>query len=219
MAAQAEAWLPAIEETARLPGIDAAAWLSGGELAELRGALPSPVATCAELAAFAVPATLVHGDLNLSNVADGPTGYRYFDWTDACISHPFVDLLAFFHEDEDEVQGDPRTRLRHACLAEWTSFEPAERLLRAWRLAEPIAALHYAISYRPIAAAIEPPLDRHMAASTAYWLRKVLTGLAAVRDAEPASPVGGLRSHAPRDPAGERPEAFPRALRSARCSP
>lgn len=192
MAAQAEAWLPAIEETARLPGIDSATWLSATEMAELRGAVPSLVASCAELAAFAVPATLVHGDLNLSNVADGPAGYRFFDWTDACISHPFVDLLAFFHEDEDEVQGALRARQRDAYLAEWASFEAAERLLRAWRLAEPVAALHYAISYRSIAAAIEPPLDRHMAASTAYWLRKVLAGLAAVRDAEPASPVGGL---------------------------
>jgi hypothetical protein len=192
MAAQARAWLPTIEETAHLPGIDAATWLSPGEMAELRGAVPSLVATCTELAAFAVPATLVHGDLNLSNVAGGPAGHRFFDWTDACISHPFVDLLAFFHEDEDEVQGALRARLLDAYLAEWTSFEPAERLLGAWRLAEPVAAFHYAISYRSIAAAIEPPLDHHMAASTAYWLRKVLAGLAAVRDAEPASPVGGL---------------------------
>jgi hypothetical protein len=192
MAAEAEAWLPAIEATGRLPGIDAATWLSAGEIAELRDAAPSVAAICGELAAFAVPATLVHGDLHLSNVADGPAGYRYFDWTDACISHPFVDLLAFFHEDEEEVDGGFRTRLRDAYLAEWTSFEPAERLLRAWRLAEPLAAFHHAISYRSIVAGIEPPLDRHMAASTAYWLRKLLAGLAAVRGVEPASPVGGL---------------------------
>lgn len=191
MAAQAEAWLPAVEETARLPGIDATTWLSAGEMAQLRDAAPTLAAACGELAAFAVPATLVHGDLHLSNVTDGPAGYRYFDWTDACISHPFVDLLAFFHEDEEEVEGGLRTRLRDAYLAEWTSFEPPGRLLRAWRLAEPVAAFHYALSYRSIAAGIEPPLDRHMAASTAYWLRKVLAGLATLRDAEPASPVGG----------------------------
>jgi len=190
-AAQAEAWLPAIEETARLPGIDAATRLSAGEMAELCGAAPSLAAACAELAAFAVPATLVHGDLNPVERGRRSRRLPLLRLDRRLHLPPFVDLLAFFHEDE--VQGALRARLLEAYLAEWTSFEPPERLLHAWRLAEPIAALHHAISYRSIAAAIEPPFDRHMAASTAYWLRKVLAGLAAVRDAGPASPVGGLQ--------------------------
>jgi Phosphotransferase enzyme family len=176
LAGQAERWLPAIEETGRLPGIDAATWLTNDELAELRAAVPHLTAICAELATYAIPPSLVHGDLHLGNVARGPRGYVFFDWTDASVAHPFLDLLTFFQEDEAEVEGPLRDRLRDAYLSEWTAFEPPERLRRAWRLAEPLGALDQAISYRSIVADLQP-VERHTAQSPAYWLRKVLAGL------------------------------------------
>jgi hypothetical protein len=196
LAAEAAAWLPAVEETGRLPTVDAATWLSAAEVAALGEAVPRLVAMCGELAAHAVPASLVHGDLHLSNVARRPGGYVFFDWSDACVAHPFVDLHPFFQEDDEAVDGGLRARLRDAYLAEWTSFAPAGRLLEAWRLAEPLGALHHAVSYRSIVASVAPPIDRHMAQSTAYWLRRVLAGVAAAGAAEPAVPAA---------PAGGRP--------------
>jgi hypothetical protein len=173
LSAQAERWLPAVQETGRLAGIDAATWLSADEVAELAAAGPRLAAMCGELAAFAVPATLLHGDLHLSNVAKGPAGYLFFDWTDACVAHPFLDMITVFHEQD----GALRDRLRDAYLAEWTRFEPPDRLRRAWELAEPLGALHHAVSYRSIVANLDPPIDLHMMQSTAYWLRKVIAGL------------------------------------------
>jgi hypothetical protein len=173
LSAQAEGWLPAVQETGRLAGIDAATWLSADEVAELAAAGPRLAAMCGELAAFAVPATLLHGDLHLSNVAKGPAGYLFFDWTDACVAHPFLDMITVFHEQD----GALRDRLRDAYLAEWTRFEPPDRLRRAWELAEPLGALHHAVSYRSIVANLDPPIDLHMMQSTAYWLRKVIAGL------------------------------------------
>ena len=81
-----------VEATAGLPGVDAATWLSPDEEAGLRAAVPGLQARCAELAGNAVPPALVHGDLHLSNVARRPGGYLFFDWTDACVAHPFLDL-------------------------------------------------------------------------------------------------------------------------------
>jgi Ser/Thr protein kinase RdoA (MazF antagonist) len=141
-------------------------------MAALRAAVPRLAAHCAELDTHAVPPSVVHGDLHMSNVARGPRGYRFFDWSDACVAHPFVDLIVVLEEED----GPLRDRLRDAYLSEWTAFEPAARLLRAWRLAEPLVALHQAISYRSIAAS-QPPADRHMMQSTAYWLRKVIAAL------------------------------------------
>ena len=175
LAAQARAWLVAVEATADLPGIDAATWLSPDEEAGLRAAVPRLQARCAELAGHAVPPSIVHGDLHLSNVARGPGGYLFFDWTDACVAHPFLDLAtirrgtAFVDSvDEDEL----RERLREAYLPEWASFEPPPRLARAFELAAPLGALHQAVSYRSLAT--QPPMDPHMAQSTAFWLRRVL---------------------------------------------
>jgi hypothetical protein len=183
LAAQAEAWLPDLAATGELPGIDDATWLSGDEQAALQAALPQLRACCQELAGFAVPPSLVHGDLHLGNVARGPGGYRFFDWTDACVAHPFLDLATIrrgtsFAEGEDERERELRERLEAAYLPEWAAFEPPERLARAVRLAAPLGALHQAVSYRAIVASQQPPIDVHMRQSTAWWLRQVLAGLA-----------------------------------------
>jgi Phosphotransferase enzyme family len=181
LAEQARGWLPEVEATGRLPAIDAATWLLAEEAAELRAAVPRLAAMCGELAGHAVPPSVVHGDLHLANVAKGPHGHVFFDWTDACVAHPFVDLLTMFQAGEElEVEGPVRDRLRDAYLAEWAGFEPAGRLLRAWRLAEPLGALHHAVGYRSLAEHLRGPVDRHMAASTAWWLRKVLAELRSV---------------------------------------
>jgi hypothetical protein len=183
LAAQAEAWLPDLEATGELPGIDDATWLSSDEQAALQAALPELRAWCQELAGLAVPPSLVHGDLHLGNVARGPGGYRFFDWTDACVAHPFLDLATIrrgtsFAEGEDQRERELRERLVAAYLPEWAAFEPPERLARAVRLAAPLGALHQAVSYRAIVASQQPPIDVHMRQSTAWWLRQVLAGLA-----------------------------------------
>ena len=148
----------------------------------LAAAVPRLRAACAELAGLAVPPSLVHGDLHLANVAKGPRGYLFFDWTDACVAHPFLDLPTMrrgsaFAEDDDEDEAELRERLRAAYLPEWASFEPPARLARAWELAAPLGALHQAVSYRSMAAGLRPPVDPHLAQSTAWWLRRVLAGL------------------------------------------
>src|SRR5215216_5810441 len=99
--------------------------------AGLRAAVPRLQARCAELAGYAVPPSIVHGDLHLSNVARGPKGYLFFDWTDACVAHPFLDLAKIrrgtgFTDATDEAE--LRERLRDAYLPAWVSFEPPGRL-------------------------------------------------------------------------------------------
>ena len=180
LADQARAWLPAIEATAELAGIDPATWLSEDETAALRAALPRFLARCEELAGYGVPPSIVHGDLHLGNVARGPAGYLFFDWTDACVAHPFFDLATIRRGtgfEEAEGESELRDRLRAAYLPAWSSFEPADRLDRAFQLAVPLAAMHHAVSYRSLVAGMVPPVEPHMARSTAWWLRQVLAGL------------------------------------------
>ena len=183
LAEQAEAWLPQVEATGELPGIDDETWLSAGEQAAVRAALPQVLDCCAELAGFAIPPSIVHGDLHLGNVAWGPAGYRFFDWTDACVAHPFLDVATIrrgtsYAEGEADDEAELRARLRAAYLTEWAAFEPPDRLDRAWWLAAPLGALHQAVSYRSIVASQQPPIDVHMGQSTAWWLRRMLACLA-----------------------------------------
>src|SRR5215204_2295462 len=172
--------LPALVATGKLAGIDDATWLSQDELAAVPAALPEVLACCEELAGHAVPPSIVHGDLHLGNVARGPAGYRFFDWTDACVAHPFFDLLTLRRGTGfagEEGDGELRARLRAAYLPVWAPFEPPERLARALQLAVPLGALHHAVSYRSLVAGMAPPVESHMAGSTVWWLRQMLAGL------------------------------------------
>jgi hypothetical protein len=143
LAAQAGAWLPEIEATGELPGIDDETWLSAEELAAVRTALPQVLDCCAELAGFAVPPSIIHGDLHLGNVARGPGGCRFLR------------------------RGRGRRRGRAAGPAAGR-LPPGVGRLRAARaarprlpLAAPLGALHQAVSYTSIVASQQPPIDVH----------------------------------------------------------
>jgi hypothetical protein len=70
------------------------------------------------------------------------------------------------------------------CL--WTAYESRERLRQVWALAQPLGALHQAISYAHIVAGLEATAKHEVAWGIPYWLRKVLQFL------EPESPATGL---------------------------
>ena len=123
--------------------VDLSRWLFADEIADLHSGGQRLARMCTELAALPIPATIVHGDLHLGNVARGERGYVFFDWTDACVTHPFIDMIAIRYEDDESV----RARLRDAYLAEWSGFASGDELRRAWQLAQPPTALNHAISY------------------------------------------------------------------------
>jgi hypothetical protein len=77
------------------------------------------------------------------------------------------------HVEDPHVEA----RLRDTYLAAWAAYEPAERLLEAWRLAKPLCALHQAISYQYIIAALEEISKPELASDLPYWLRKLVQWL------------------------------------------
>lgn len=147
------------------------AYITADEQAQLSARIPRLQSLCRELAAYHIPETLVHGDLHGGNVAVCGDHFLYFDWTDACISHPFFDMLNIFMEEDTAVQ----TQLRDAYLDQWTAFESRPRLLTAWSLAEVLGAVHHAISYGYIVSNLEPHARHELDRAVPYWLRKVLT--------------------------------------------
>ena len=76
--------------------------LHDDQVAAARAALPEIERRLAELAAYDVPATLVHGDLHLGNVAHHDGLLTVFDWSDASVGHPFVDLVTLTRSSPPE---------------------------------------------------------------------------------------------------------------------
>lgn len=123
---------------------------------------------CQRLIEYDIPQTLIHGDLHGDNVAFRNGRSVIIDWTDACIAHPFIDLVNIhFHPRVTE-----RSVLRDHYIKEWEYFETPQRLLEAWELAQPLMCLHQSISYQVIVENVEE--GSQLAWGLSYWLRALL---------------------------------------------
>ena len=146
----------------------ATARFTADETAELRGLEPALVQLCRRLDALELPATLLHGDLHMLNVARLNGDLVYFDWTDACISHPFLDLISLQWEPDEAS----RAILLNAYLEGWEGAAEPELLREAVELAAVVRPLHHAVSYRTIVAGLEKSSqDEH---ATDEFLRELL---------------------------------------------
>jgi hypothetical protein len=101
---------------ARMPADMRAQWLA---------AAPALARSCRRLDEIGPGPTLVHGDLHPWNVAHGPTATRVFDWTDAAVSHPFVDLATYVFRTNDRAV---RRRLVDAHVSAWSTVSSEQSL-------------------------------------------------------------------------------------------
>jgi aminoglycoside phosphotransferase (APT) family kinase protein len=121
------------------------------------------------LDALGLPATLVHGDLHPGNVARIDEELVYFDWTDACVAHPFVDLHSLQWERDERT----REAILDAYLEPWRAVAAEETLREAVALARVVTPLHHAVSYATIAASQEPS-SRSELDATHQFLREAM---------------------------------------------
>lgn len=144
--------------------------LPAAEATRLQALLPALQNACAELASYHVPAALVHGDLHTANVILQGETMVIIDWTDACITHPFFDMLTIFWEEDAAL----KAVMRDDYLSLWTEYEPMPRLRQAWELAEWLGAAHQAVSYQQILAHIEPGPGQALRHDFRQWLQTLL---------------------------------------------
>ena len=114
----------------------------------------------ARIAAFSeTPCALVHGDLHAGNVATrAGGGLLYFDWTDASVALPWMDLLLPSWEKNGEAA--------RSLLSAWSQPLPP------WETIAPLIALHHAVSYRHIRDAVEPCVRRELDRSLPHFLER-----------------------------------------------
>jgi hypothetical protein len=124
-----------------------------------------------ELAAIGVPETLLHGDLHPRNLAVRDGQVLAFDWTDAAVSHPFLDLVTFV-EKRSPLSTDPR--VQDAYLAEWEAYASPADLRRALVLAEQLGALHQLMTSLYLPGHLSGPTAESMIRGAVNWLRALL---------------------------------------------
>ena len=127
-----------------------------------------------------IPDTLAHGDLHLGNVAHDGATLRLFDWTDACVSHPFLDgihLATFVGSDIATATAE----MARDFATPWRSARPDADVDRALELAGFADLVFQSVTFAAIAEATEDGADDFT--GTVAWLsRAILRELGAIPD-------------------------------------
>src|SRR5690606_38409873 len=145
--------------------------LDPGERAALREGEAELAAAVRELYACGWPVVLSHGDLHLDNVASGGQDVVFLDWTDACLSHPFLDA-AHLARSAAEEHPEGGEEVWAAFLPAWRAVAPTADLDRARRIAPRVDA----VSYEGILRATEQGSVHDMEGVQAHLLRSLLAG-------------------------------------------
>lgn len=140
--------------------------------------LPALRAAAAELGLSALPMTVQHDDLHDNNVLVGDRGYRFVDWGDASVGHPFGVFLvvrrsiahqAGLHERSPELD-----ELRDAYLEPFAALGSQAQLERELLLAEYVDGVARVESWRRALADATPEEVAAYEDPVAQWLAELV---------------------------------------------
>jgi hypothetical protein len=94
----------------------------------------------------------------------------YFDWTDACVAHPFFDVAVFLSETSMADDGGQHARLLAAYLEPWGRMADTSHLQEAAGLAWVLGALRQCITYRHLVRALGPGTRWEFEHALPFWL-------------------------------------------------
>jgi hypothetical protein len=144
----------------------------------LQALLPSFEGACRRLAAFGIPTSLHHDDLHDANIFLHEGKYRFADWGESCVTHPFFSLLvnlrsAAYRFGLDE-QAAQIWRIRDAYLQAWTDFAQLEDLREAFALATRLAMVNRALTWQRVVSTIPPDERQKYEEAVPGWLQVFL---------------------------------------------
>ena len=149
--------------------------LHDDEIEALRRLAPRVPQMCDELERYGLPDTVVHSDLHPGNIARQQESYLFFDWTDAAITHPFLDPVVMVTEARTRLRdAEAATYVRDRYLSQWTNYAPMPQLQHAWTLAERLGALYQILITCQLIAQLGPSARRDLSWGIPFWLRQAL---------------------------------------------
>ena len=158
--------------------IDLPDGLTGAEYERLRALAPRVDGMCARLVAYGIPETLHHDDFHDGNIFLNDTGYRFFDWAESCVAHPFytlvVGLRGIAYRFELEEHGPEIERLRRIYLEPWTSYASPAELLEACALAGQLGRFCRALTWHRVVSSLAPPFREQEQGAVPGWLQLFL---------------------------------------------
>jgi hypothetical protein len=126
------------------------------------GTTPRVAELCAELAALGLFETIQHDDLHDAQIFVRGGRYVFFDWGDACVSHPFFSMSVTLQGNIawglDDVEGSVDvTPFRDAYLEPFTALASRAELRAALDAALRLGWVCRALNVERFALALDPP--------------------------------------------------------------
>jgi aminoglycoside phosphotransferase (APT) family kinase protein len=143
--------------------------LTREEVATVRALRGDVHAVIEELAALGLPDTLVHGDLHPGNIARQGDALVFYDWSDAAVTHPLLDLAHL-----TRGMSDPERDAARAAYAEvWRAAYPDVDFGRGLELATQVNAIYQMVTFEQIYRAQEDASYWEMRGVVARSLRRL----------------------------------------------
>lgn len=125
--------------------------LSSEEHRQLSELVPAVSAWCQQLASVDLPETICHEDFHDANILLQDGQYRFVDWGESCIGHPFFTILVMIRSTayrlELEEFSAEMIRLRDIYLEAWSDLKPMHELQEAYETAHKLAMINRSLSY------------------------------------------------------------------------
>jgi hypothetical protein len=165
--------------------------LSDAQLAQLQALAPRVAAWAAELAALGPPDTYFHDDFHEDHIfahrRDGNWNYVFYDFGDAAIGHPFLQLVSHprFSAARFQMRGDPVIeRLQENYLNSWLDYGRAAERQRALDLALILGCIARALTWVNACAGHLDELPEFLRdayrSKLAFWLSQISERMALV---------------------------------------
>jgi hypothetical protein len=171
-----------------VPGLAArealASRLTADEQAAWAAAMPACIEACLRLDRLGPAPTLVHGDLHPWNVAGLAATPRVFDWSDAAVTHPFLDLAVYVTRTPNVAV---RKILRDVYLAHWADDLAPPDLAAAGDLAIVAGSLYQVDGYVHLVEALDPDDVSDLGDAARSW---ALAAIASVEEGIEVRRVG-----------------------------
>lgn len=159
--------------------------LTTDDMAHLQAVAARVADLGAELAAGSPPDTYVHDDLHEDHIfaraePGGAWRYTFFDYGDACLAHPFMQLVARprFAPGRFGSEGDETLfSLHEDYLHHWGGYAPLTALRRALSIALALGGIMRAVTWVNACGdqvdKLSPELRGFYAQGVAFWMRQV----------------------------------------------
>jgi aminoglycoside phosphotransferase (APT) family kinase protein len=143
--------------------------LTSDEIARVRGCRDAVHEVLDELDSLGVPTTLVHGDLHPGNIALSGDSLVLYDWSDASVSHPFLDAALLSSRLSETERAEALT----AYAEVWRAAYPGLDVDRALELAGPTNSIYQMVTFEQIYRALEDASYWEMSGVVARYFRRL----------------------------------------------